>query len=194
MLCTAFSRLLEGEVDKESKAFGLQLSLSRRGVRKRDDPVLFHTALVPEAERQWRLGCTWRDWAGPRSTRETHNVSFVLNDCAVGTGLPLSSCCLLSAVKCGNDFCLWLVSRFFWEKCIFPLSFSGSVSLFHLHLPSLHLIRVKAFVNSLEICMESGVRHMRAVGSREWDLIQFEGKGRWTVLMEGLSSCSHIYY
>lgn len=58
MHCATFSYLLEGKVDKESKAFGLQLSLSRRGVRKRDDPVLFHTVLVPEAERQRRLGCT----------------------------------------------------------------------------------------------------------------------------------------
>lgn len=155
MHCATFSCLLEGEVDKESKAFGLQLSLSRRGVRKRDDPVLFHTVLVPEAERRWRLGCTWRDWAGPRSTWETHNVSFVLNDCAVGTGLPFSSYCLLSAVKCGNDFCLWLMSRFFWERCI-PLLpfFSVPLSLFHLHLPGLHLIRVNDCVNSLGTCKE----------------------------------------
>lgn len=97
----------------------------QEGVRKRrrDDPVLFHTALVPEAERPWRLWCTWRVWAGPRSTRETHNVSFVLNDCAVGTGLPLSSRCLLSAVKCGNDFCLWTSARFFWEGWVFPSRF-----------------------------------------------------------------------
>lgn len=97
----------------------------QEGVRKRrrDDPVLFHTALVPEAERPWRLWCTWRVWAGPRSTRETHNVSFVLNDCAVGTGLPLSSRCLLSAVKCGNDFCRWISARFFWEGWVFPSLF-----------------------------------------------------------------------
>lgn len=105
MHCATFSCLLEGEVDKESKAFGLQLSLSRRGVRKRDDPVLFYTVLVPEAERRWRLGCTWRDWAGPRSTWETHNVSFVLNDCAAGTGLPFS---LLSVVCC--EMWKWFLS------------------------------------------------------------------------------------
>lgn len=52
-------------------------------------------------------------WARP--TWETHNVSFVLNDSAVGTGLPLSSCCLLSATKCGNDFCLWISARSFGE-------------------------------------------------------------------------------
>lgn len=97
----------------------------QEGVRKRrrDDPVLFHIALVPEAARPWRLWCTWWVWAGPWSTRETHNVSFVLNVCAVGTGLSLSFRCLLSPVKCGNDFCCWISVRFFWEGWVLPSLF-----------------------------------------------------------------------
>ena len=121
---------------------------AQEGERMRADPVLFHTAL--ETERPWRLWCTWRVWAGPRSTRETHNVSFVLNDCAVGTSLPLSSCCLLSAVKCGNDFCHWTSARSLWGGMSFPpLAFLSPCPYLRFAIfQCLHLIRCSDLVES----------------------------------------------
>lgn len=58
-------------------------------MRRSDDLVLFHRELVPEAESPWRPQMHVMVWAGPRSTREMHNVSFVLNDCTAGTGPSL---------------------------------------------------------------------------------------------------------
>lgn len=125
----------------------------QEGVRngRRDDPVLFHIVLVPEAARPWRLWCTWWVWAGPRSTRETHNVSFVINVCAVGTALslfPFAVCCLPWNVE--MIFVLGSRSCSFGRDEFYHLSFPRSLSLF-LHLPILHLIRFSDFC---EICGE----------------------------------------
>lgn len=150
----------------------------QEGVRKRrrDDPVLFHIVLVPEAERLRRLWCTWWVWAGPRSTRETHNVSFVLNDCAVGTGLSLSFHCLLSPVKCGNDFCCWTSVRFFWEGWVLPSCLSLCPYLCFTIFQSFIWWDSVIPLNLLGVCNEGvvmwermkwGDRHMQVLWSRE---------------------------
>lgn len=116
---------IEAEADEESKAFGLQWSLSRRESAREGEMTQFcFTQRWCQRRRiLWRLWRTWWAWAGPWSTRETHNVSFVLNDCTVGTRPSLSSRCLLSPVKCGNDFCSWTSVRFFWEGWVLPSAF-----------------------------------------------------------------------
>lgn len=116
----------------------------------------------------WRLWCTWQVWAGPRSTRETHNVSFVWNDCSVGTGLPLSSCCLLSAVKCGNDFCLWDRVQIYLGGMGFSLYLYLSSSLSR---SPFHHFSVRALIRFCDFAKREGefaMKEWREWWSEEW--------------------------
>lgn len=150
MHCATFSCLLEGEVDKKIKSIWSPIEPEQEGSEKERWPssVSHSTGARGRETVEAGVHVTGLGWAPVHMGNSQCLVCFKRLRC--WNWSPFFLYCLLSAVKCGNDFCLWLMSRFFWERCI-PLLpfFSVPLSLFHLHLPGLHLIRVNDCVNSL---------------------------------------------
>lgn len=146
--------------------------------------------------------CTWWVWAGPRSTREMHNVSFVLSDCTAGTGPSLF---LLQSVV-SREMWKWFLlldgSQILLGGTVFThWSFRPSLSLL-CHLPILHLIRSCEFVLSVgsckvrrcetqECCYESGRSDgcKSVVRPREFGLNQVERNLSGNTFVTILSSC-----